>query len=398
MARTIVRRLAVVMLAAIGSTLAGSGVAWAAIAPPEIISPHPNQVITSAPVEAIGVTDVDGLVEIYEAGVQVGGGFSEGGLFQIPMSLANGTHTIVARLIAGVEVSPWSNPVTFVVDLAPSAPVFTQPAAGARLNSTTVTIAGTAAAGTTVTLRENGVVIAPNLPVSGSGAWSATRTFSEATHTVTATATDASGRTSPSSSRTFTVDVTAPAAPSIASPAAGSYLNTSTATISGAAEANATVRLYDAGVLKGSTTASSSGAWSRSVSGLGEGAHSFTARATDAAGNTGPSSPPRTFTVDTTAPAVAILTPDPSVFLPGRDVVDGTASDAIRVARIRLTYRTPAGVVARAVDASCAGCGSTSAAWSDAAGLGAGVYEVEAVAFDAAGNPSPPASITILVV
>ncbi|WP_336951649.1 Ig-like domain-containing protein [Sphingobium aromaticivastans] len=80
---------------------------------------------------------------------------------------------------------------------------------------------------------------------------------------------------------------------------------TSALTITGTAEAGATVTLRDGSTVLGTGTAGSSGAFSIDVS-LSEGAHSITATATDAAGNAGTASSALAITVDTTAPTVAI--------------------------------------------------------------------------------------------
>ena len=108
------------------------------------------------------------------------------------------------------------------------------------------------------------------------------------------------------------VDMTAPVAPSIASFSTDSGVvgdnitNDSTLTLTGAAEANSTVKVYDGATLLGSTAANGSGAWSYTTAALGNGAHSLTATATDAAGNTGVASTALAVTVDTTAPSETI--------------------------------------------------------------------------------------------
>ncbi len=108
------------------------------------------------------------------------------------------------------------------------------------------------------------------------------------------------------------VDMTAPVAPSIASFSTDSGVvgdnitNDSTLTLTGAAEANSTVKVYDGATLLGSTAANGSGAWSYTTAALGNGAHSLTATATDAAGNTGAASTALAVTVDTTAPSETI--------------------------------------------------------------------------------------------
>ena len=62
--------------------------------------------------------------------------------------------------------------------------------------------------------------------------------------------------------------------------------NDNTLTLTGSAEANATVKVYDGATLLGSATADGSGNWSYTTAALTNGAHSLTATATDVAGNT----------------------------------------------------------------------------------------------------------------
>ena len=72
-------------------------------------------------------------------------------------------------------------------------------------------------------------------------------------------------------------------------------------TLSGMAAAGSTVKVYDRTTLLGTTTANSSGAWSSTTGTLSNTTHSFTATATDAAGNTSATSAPL---VVTWAPSV----------------------------------------------------------------------------------------------
>ena len=59
-------------------------------------------------------------------------------------------------------------------------------------------------------------------------------------------------------------------------------------TLTGTAEANATVKVFDGATLLGSATANGTGAWSyHHRQRLPNATHSLTATATDAAGNTG---------------------------------------------------------------------------------------------------------------
>jgi probable HAF family extracellular repeat protein len=79
--------------------------------------------------------------------------------------------------------------------------------------------------------------------------------------------------------------------------------------VSGTAPAGSTVELFEGTTSQGTTKAdSSSGAWSMALSGVSEGAHTYTAKATDAAGNTYASNSV-TVTVDMTAPKVSEVYP-----------------------------------------------------------------------------------------
>ena len=60
--------------------------------------------------------------------------------------------------------------------------------------------------------------------------------------------------------------------------------------LTGTAEANSVVNVYDGTTQIGTATANSSGVWGYTTGTLATGSHSLTARATDAAGNTGASS------------------------------------------------------------------------------------------------------------
>jgi large repetitive protein len=187
-------------------------------------------------------------------------------------------------------------------------------------SNTTATFTGTAESGATVTLYDtDGTTVLGTATATG-GAWSITSSaLSEGAHTLTAKATDAAGNVSSASSGlSITVDTTAPAAPGTPDLASGSDTGSSstdnitsatTPTITGTAESGATVTLYDTdGTTVLGTGTASGGNWSIASSALGEGSHTLTAKATDAAGNIGVASSGLAITVDTTAPTATIST------------------------------------------------------------------------------------------
>ena len=90
---------------------------------------------------------------------------------------------------------------------------------------------------------------------------------------------------SPVASQSVTVDFTAPAAPifdGLGSLNPGGSMN-----LTGTAEANALVTLYDGASNIGATSANSGGTWNFTTASLSNSTHVFTATATDAAGNVG---------------------------------------------------------------------------------------------------------------
>src|SRR5829696_6542765 len=130
--------------------------------------------------------------------------------------------------------------------------------------------------------------------------------LSDGSHTFEVRATDAAGNTDATpASQTWTVDTIAPDAPEISSPADNSSNNDGNVTVSGTAASGSTVELFDGATSKGTTQADAGGSWSKALSGVSDGSHTYTAKATDAAGNTSAASNSRTVvvqTVDTTAP------------------------------------------------------------------------------------------------
>ena len=112
----------------------------------------------------------------------------------------------------------------------------------------------------------------------------------------------------------MTIDTTAPVAPSIASFSTDSGVvgdgitNDNTLTLTGTAEANSTVKVYDGATLLGTATPMATGAWTYTTAALANGAHSLTATATDAAGNISAASAALSVTIDTTAPVAPSIT------------------------------------------------------------------------------------------
>ena len=225
-----------------------------------------------------------------------------------PTTLANGVHTITASETDS-SGNTGSASLTFTLDtVAPLAPTIASFSPDTGLtgdhltNVNTVTLTGTAEANSTVKLSE-GTTSLGAATANSSGAWSfTTGALANGLHSVTAAATDAAGNTgAPSTAFAITIDTVAPTAPVIATDV---VVNTNEIALTGAAEANSTIKVFDGSTLLGSTTANGSGAWSYTTTPLGVGAHNFTATATDAAGNTSVASSSSAATINSTITAV----------------------------------------------------------------------------------------------
>jgi hypothetical protein len=134
--------------------------------------------------------------------------------------------------------------------------------------------------------------------------------LTEGPHTFAVFATDAAGNADPTpDTQTWTVDTVVPAAPTVSLDAnsnSGSQnddiTNDSTPTIGGTAEAGSTVKIYDAqNSVVANATIGNDGTWGHTFSALQEGAHSYTVKAVDAAGNESQGTPIG-LTIDTLAP------------------------------------------------------------------------------------------------
>jgi sirohydrochlorin ferrochelatase len=181
--------------------------------------------------------------------------------------------------------------------------------------TTTPTLSGTAEANATIAVSVDSAQVG-TATANNAGDWVyvLTTPLSEGVHTVSATAADAAGNTSPQSNvNSFTVDSIAPLAPVILAPAQMGFSSNPTPTYSGTAEALVSIDISVDGSSIGTTTAGADGTWELlQASALSEGAHTVEATAEDAVGRTSPSSALVAFTVDTVAPNVVIDSAPPS--------------------------------------------------------------------------------------
>jgi len=298
-----------------------------------------GQLTNDARPELTGTGVAGSTVHILDNGIEIGTALvnGTGGWSFTPTSdLAQGPHELrVSATDAAGNVSGTSPAFSLNVDTtAPLAPVLSSVVDdvgtltgtvnnGGVTNDNRPTFNGTGEVGATIHIIVDGQEIGSAL-VNASGSWSFTpdTLLEDGLRSVTLTATDLAGNTGPASGAfTLTVDTAAPAAPTIVSAAdnvgtiqtpltvSGQVTDDTTPTLSGRAAANATVTVYDNGVSLGTVQASAAGDWTFTPgTELGNGSHTFTASATDAAGNLSEVSAGFTVVVDTLKPLAPVIT------------------------------------------------------------------------------------------
>jgi hypothetical protein len=230
-------------------------------------------------------------------------------------ALPEGTYTAYAQQADDVGNNGFSEQTTFMIDTqAPRVRLYV-PVAGGATNQTVVhfsgaggTLAGDAAAVSVEIYSGSSVSGTPletlDATVDGDGNWAATAApeLSDGVYTVRALQLDAAGNTGHSSAHVFTVDTTSPSTWITAGPAGPT------------ASTTATFRFISSEPGSSFQCRLDNSAWGtctspKSYYGLGAGAHTFDARAIDAAGNVDPTGATRAWTVVLDLPAIELLTP-----------------------------------------------------------------------------------------
>ena len=210
---------------------------------------------------------------------------------------------------------------------------------------------------------------------------------------ITVNATDSFGN----SAVAKTIGVTVNGAPAVAITSTGGVTNQASQLISGTVtETNetlvsgTTVDLYDngSGTALGTATVQSDGSWSTTVT-LAAGANSIVAKDTDVAGNTG-SSAAVSYTLDTTAPAVAITS------------TGGVTNQASQLISGTVTETNETLVSGTTVDLYDNGSGTalgtatvqSDGSWSTTVTLAAGANSIVAKDTDVAGNTGSSAAVS----
>jgi hypothetical protein len=353
-----------------------------------------------------GVAEANSTVKVFDGATLLGSATANGaGVWSYTTTaLTDGAHNLTAAATdaagnTGATSAALSVAIDTTAPVAPSIASFSTDSGvvgDGITNDNTLTLSGTAEANSTVKIFD-GATLLGSVKASVAGAWAyTTAALANGVHSLTATASDVAGNTGVASGAlSVTIDTTAPVAPSIASfstdsGVVGDHITSdNTLTLTGTAEANSTIKLYDGTTLLGSATVDDTGAWNYTTAALANGIHSLTARATDVAGNTGVASAALSVTIDTTAPvapSIASFSTDSGV------VGDHITSDNT----LTLTGTAEANSTVKVYDGATllgSATANTSGAWSlTTAALTDGAYNLTATATDVAGNTSATTS------
>ena len=265
-----------------------------------------------------GTAEANSTIKVYDGATLLGSAVtnSSGAWTYTTAALTDGAHNLTATATdaagnTGAASAALAVTIDTTAPVAPSIASFSTDSGtvGDHItNDNTLTLTGTAEANSTIKVYD-GATLLGSAVTNSSGAWTyTTAALTDGAHNLTATATDAAGNTGAASAALgVTIDTTAPVAPVISSDV---IVNTNEVALTGTAEANSTVKIYDGATLLGSAVATSSGAWTYTTAALANGNHSFTATATDAAANTGAASSVAAITVNTPVPTIASFSPD----------------------------------------------------------------------------------------
>jgi MYXO-CTERM domain-containing protein len=361
-------------------TIAPAAVAISAPANGALISdPTPEIRGTAEPGSTVTVT-IGGVVIGTATAAAGTGAWSVTPTTDLPQG--SNTASATARDAAGNTSQPTST--TFTVDtIAPAAVAINTPADGANLGASPAAISGTTEPGALVAVNVNGMALGTTT-AAADGSWSVAvaTPLDDGAYTVTATATDAAGNTSPAATSAFNISR---AFVDITTPAPGAATNDATPTISGTATPGATLNVQIDGVSVGMVTAGADGSWSLEVpADLMEGLRAILATTTV---NGTPAQDTASITIDQTAPALDLVQPiNGSTTNITTPVISGTSEPG---AVITLDINgQPATVTADA---------SGDWSYTPPAALPFGAIVITATATDAAGNRSmDSATITIV--
>ena len=286
------------------------------------------------------VSDASGVssVQIYDGATLLGPATVSSGTWSYTTAaLLDGSHSFTAKATDNAGNTTTTSAVTATVDTTPptetiSTTIITDTGATTTITSGGVTkdntlgLSGTvsdAGGVSSVQIYDGATLLGPATVSSGNWSYT-TAALLDGSHSFTAKATDNAGNTTTTSAVTATINTgqvdTTPPTETISTTIITDTGATTTITSGGVTKDNtlglsgtvsdaggvSSVQIYDGATLLGPATVSS-GNWSYTTAALLDGSHSFTAKATDNAGNTTTTSAV-TATVDTTPPTETIST------------------------------------------------------------------------------------------
>ncbi|AWH88919.1 Ig-like domain-containing protein [Limnobaculum parvum] len=305
-----------------------------------------------------GKAEANGIVTIYDGSTALGSvkAGSDGSWTFTPTALADGKHEFSTKVTDAAGNTGAATPVVHItVDTSVLAVAITKLEdnvgdvtgpikANGFTDDTQPEVIGTAKADSIVEVYD-GATLLGSTKADATGNWSFTpaTALAQGDHSITAKATDTTGNSSTTADAfKFTIDSVAPTKPTIESAEdnvgtitatlhSGDSTDDSTPTLTGKAEKDSIVSVYDGTTLLGTTTADSSGVWTFTTDALTEDKHTFHVTATDAAGNVSVKSDDFILTMDFTKPALPVITGvDDQVGITKGNVISGGTTDDTR--------------------------------------------------------------------
>ncbi len=355
-----------------------------------------------------GSAEAGSTVALYDSSTALSSGVASSGTYSlVSTTLTDGTHAFKVRATdtAG-NVSAYSATRSVVIDTIAPVVTTTTPTDGSYTNASAPAFAGTCTTGDgVVTLNITNTTTTTVTTSCTASAW-ATSVFglNDATYGFNAQQTDLAGNTGISATNYVTIDTVAPTAPStpdlIAANDSGTsstdnITNINTPTFNGTAESGTTVVIYDGTTAIGSGTATG-GSYSITVTALGDGTHSITAKSFDSASNVSPPSPALSVTIDT-----VITTPSQPDLTAATDSGTSSSDNVTKIVTPSFAGTAESGSTVTIYDGATLSGTSTAAAGNytiTAGTLSEGSHTMKVRAVDVAGNVSAYSGTSTIVI
>ena len=264
----------------IGGTKTGSATI-AVIPPPVITGPAGGGTVSTNTPTVSGTAEPGSTVTVYDGPTVVGTATTDSsGHWSVATNpLGGGTNTLTTTETNSQGITSAPSGGTQITVAGNPLPTPTTPTTSV-LTGANVPLQGTGGIpGATVQVLDNGTVIG-TATVTASGAWSYTAPLPAGSDAITVRQVDSNGDVGPVSAPLAITAYTV-TAPVISGPVNGGTVSTSTPFVTGTAQPGSVVKVYDGGVLVGTTTATASGAWSLTTSALANGTNVLTTTATN---------------------------------------------------------------------------------------------------------------------